>query len=426
MTIRCIEPAKAPIDADFHAMPSKSATHRALVAAALAEGVSTIKGPLDALDTRVTLAGIRALGVRVDERDGAFIVHGASGQLSGGAAIELGESGTSARFLTALAALGRRSSTLDGGRRLRERPIAELITALCSLGAAVEAVNGTAFPVSTGGSGVRGGDVALSGARSSQFASALLLAACAFERGLRLTVQPPRVSFAYVSLTVEMLERFGAVVTREEEACFSVAPQKLEARTLTVEGDHSAASYLCAAAAIVGGSVRILGLDARSLQPDARFLGDLASLGCRVVSDGEGVVVEGSGRVPAFSWDLADAPDLAPTAAVLALSAEGPCVLSGLHHLAFKESDRLAVLRENLERLGARVLTTDGTLSIVPPRRGESRAARIEVAGDHRIAMAFAVAGLALPGVTIDDPGVVAKSYPRFWDDFARLVRTGS
>ena len=426
MTIRGIEPAKAPIHAEFHAVPSKSATHRALVAAALAEGVSTIKGPLDAWDTRVTLAGIRALGVPVDERDGAWIVHGASGQLPGGAAIELGESGTSARFLTALAALGRRSSTLDGGGRLRERPIAELITALGSLGAAVEAANATAFPVSAGGASVRGGEVTLSGARSSQFASALLLAACAFERGLRLSVQPPRVSFAYVSLTVEMLERFGAVVTREDGACFSVAPQRLEAKTLTVEGDHSAASYLFAAAAIVGGSVRILGLDPRSLQPDVRFLGDLQSLGCRVVADAEGVVVEGSGRVPAFSWDLADAPDLAPTAAVLALFAEGPCVLSGLHHLAFKESDRLAVLRNNLELLGAEVRVTAGTLAIVPPRRGASRAARIEVSGDHRIAMAFAVAGLALPGVTIDEPDAVAKSYPRFWDDFARLVRTGS
>jgi 3-phosphoshikimate 1-carboxyvinyltransferase len=128
--------------------------------------------------------------------------------------------------------------------------------------------------------------------------------------------------------------------------------------------------------------------------------------------------------VPEFSWDLADAPDLAPTAAVLALFAEGPCVLSGLHHLAFKESDRLEALRSNLLRLGAQVHVTGGTLSIVPPRRGASGAAMIEVSGDHRIAMAFAVAGLALPGVTIDEAEVVAKSYPSFWDDFARLVRT--
>jgi 3-phosphoshikimate 1-carboxyvinyltransferase len=234
------------------------------------------------------------------------------------------------------------------------------------------------------------------------------------------------VSFAYVRLTVEILESFGAAVTREGDGYFSVAPQELQAKTFIVEGDHSAASYPSAAAAIVGGSVRIFGLDATSLQPDARFLRDLRSIGCRIVEDDEGVIVEGTGRVPEFSWDLADAPDLAPTAAVLALFAEGPCVLSGLHHLAFKESDRLEALRSNLERLGAHVHVTGGTLSIVPPRRGTSRAAMIEVSGDHRIAMAFAVAGLALPGVTIDEAEVVAKSYPWFWDDFARLIRTES
>jgi 3-phosphoshikimate 1-carboxyvinyltransferase len=168
------------------------------------------------------------------------------------------------------------------------------------------------------------------------------------------------------------------------------------------------------------------GLRLESAQPDARFVRDLATLGCRVEYDGTGVVVHGSGHVPAFSWDLADAPDLAPTAAVLALFAEGPCRLSGLEHIAFKESDRLAVLEDNLNRLGARAVVDRGALSIVPPPRGAAHAGRIMVAGDHRIAMAFAVAGLSVGGVTIDEPDAVAKSYPRFWADFAGLVRTGS
>ena len=152
----------------------------------------------------------------------------------------------------------------------------------------------------------------------------------------------------------------------------------------------------------------------------------MATLGCRVSYGGDGIVVEGSGRVPAFTWDLADAPDLAPTAAVLALFADGPCALSGLQHLTLKESDRLVVLRDNLDRLGARSLVEGGMLSILPPPRGAAHGGTIRVDGDHRIAMAFAVAGLAIPGVIIDDPGVVAKSYPRFWDDFAALVRTES
>jgi 3-phosphoshikimate 1-carboxyvinyltransferase len=223
-----------------------------------------------------------------------------------------------------------------------------------------------------------------------------------------------------------MLEAFGAVIATEEDAKYSVPPQLLRATTLTIEGDHSSASYLLAATAILGGRIRIRGLRADSSQPDARFLHDLTTVGCRVHSDGAGTMVEGSGRVSAFSWDLGDAPDLAPTAAVLALFAEGPCVLSGLQHLTMKESDRLRVLKENLARLGARAVIEDGTLSISPPPRGMAHAGTIRVEDDHRIAMAFAVAGLAVPGVTIDDPDAVAKSYPRFWDDFVTLVRIGS
>ncbi len=426
MARRCIEPAKGPVDSDFFAMPSKSATHRALVAAALAEGLSEIRGPLDADDTRRTLQGLRGLGVRVEERDRAWMVHGAAGALTGGGTIDLGASGTSARFLAALATLGERPSMLDGSPRLRERPMQELIRALSSMGATVEASEGLRFPLRVGGSPVRGGTVVLPGARSSQFASALLLAAPAFTQGLRLEIAPPRVSFSYVRMTVEMLEVFGARVGREGEAGFVVPPQPLRASTVEIEGDHSSASYLFGAAAILGGRVRIRGLRADSAQPDARFLCDLESLGCRIDYGADGIVVEGSGRVPSFTWDLSGAPDLAPTAAVLALFAEGPCALSGLQHLTMKESDRLAVLQENLNRLGARASVDAATLSIIPPKRGTIHGGTIRVADDHRIAMAFALAGLAIPGVSVDDPSVVAKSYPRFWDDLARLVKTGS
>jgi len=346
--------------------------------------------------------------------------------MAGGGTIDLGASGASARFLTALAALGDAPSILDGVPRLRERPMEELIRALSALGATVAASGGSAFPLRAGGSPVRGGAVALSGARSSQFASALLLASPAFRQGLCLEVAPPRVSFPYVRMSVEMLEAFGATIAMEGDARFVVPPQLLRATDVEIEGDHSSASYLFAAAAILGGRVAVRGLRANSAQPDARFPRDLASLGCRVDYGGVAIVVEGSGRLPPFVWDLADAPDLAPTAAVLALFAEGPCSLSGLRHLTLKESDRLALLEENLTRLGARASVEDSTLSIIPPSRGTFRGGTIRVAGDHRIAMAFALAGLAVPGVIIDAPGVVAKSYPRFWNDFAALVRTGS
>ena len=426
MATRCIDPAKGPVDADFLATPSKSATHRALAAAAVADGLSEIRGPLDADDTRRTLAGLRGLGVRIDELERVWKVYGAAGVLPGGGSIDLGASGTSARFLTALAALGREPSVLDGSARLRDRPMEELIQVLTAIGARVDASGGARFPLRAGGSRVRGGSVLLSGARSSQFASALLLAAPAFERGLRLEVVPPRVSFSYVRMTVEILEAFGASIATVGEGTFVVPPQPLKPTVVAIEGDYSSASYLFASAAILGGRVCVQGLNAKSAQPDARFLDDLRTLGCKVIAAGGRVVVEGEARVPAFALDLADAPDLAPTAAVLSLFAEGPCTLSGLRHLALKESDRLAAIQDNLDRLGARSSVEDGTLSVTPPPRRGLRGGTIEAHGDHRIAMAFALAGLAIPGVMIDDPGVVEKSYPKFWDDLGALVKTGS
>jgi 3-phosphoshikimate 1-carboxyvinyltransferase len=227
-------------------------------------------------------------------------------------------------------------------------------------------------------------------------------------------------------MTIGMLETFGGMVDTTQDGRFVVLPQTTRPANVEIEGDYSSASYLFAAAAIVGGRVTVRGLSPDSAQPDARFLHDLGSLGCTVAVDGEGVVIEGSGSFPAFAWDLEDAPDLAPTAAVLALFADGPSTLSGLKHLALKESDRMSVLRDNLTRLGARVSVTGGELSVFPPARGAMRAGTIRVAGDHRIAMAFAVAGLARSGIVIDDPSVVTKSYPRFWGDFAALLRTGS
>jgi 3-phosphoshikimate 1-carboxyvinyltransferase len=426
MAPRCIEPAKGPVEAHFRAMPSKSATHRALVAAALADGVSVIQRPLDADDTRRTLEGLRRLGVRIEEDHRDWIVRGAAGAPVGGGTIDLGASGTSARFLTALAALGGHRSVLDGSPRLRERPMDELLGALSRLGATIQTSGASVYPIRAGGSVVTGGAVTLSGARSSQFASALLLAAPAFQMGLRLVVVPPRVSFPYVRMTVEMLESFGARVDTIGEAEFSVARQRLRAATLRIEGDHSSASYMFAAAAILGGRIAMRGLRENSTQPDARFLKDLAALGCTITSAAEGVVLEAPGRIPAFAWDLADAPDLAPTAAVLAVFSGGPCTLSGLGHLPLKESNRLEALRDNVTRLGAQASVNGGTLTIVPPGRESFRGGTIEVADDHRIAMALAVAGLAIPGVVIDHPEVVTKSYPRFWNDLDALVRTGS
>lgn len=422
MAPRCIEPAKGPVDGDFRAVSSKSATHRALVVAALARGTSTIDLPLDADDTRRTREGLVALGVPVRVEGTSWRVDGVDARLPGGARIDLGASGTSARFLAALAALGEKPSVLDGSPRLRERPMVELITALKALGADATSREGGYLPVRAGGRRPRGGEIRLSGGRSSQFASALLMAGSAFERGLALEVVPPLVSFPYVEMTLATLRAFGVAVGRSGRASFTVAPGSIRACRLAIEGDHSAASYLLAAAALTGGVARVRGLARGSAQPDARFLDDLESLGCSVVDEGGSVRVRGPGRIPAFSWDLHDAPDLAPTACALALFAEGPCLLSGLDHLRLKESDRLAALAAAAGRLGARAEVRGGSIAVEPLRRVPPPGTTIEVVGDHRIAMAFAVAGLRCDGIVLDDGDVVAKSYPGFWEDFERLA----
>jgi 3-phosphoshikimate 1-carboxyvinyltransferase len=406
-------------------MPSKSVTHRALVAAALADGESTLLHPLDADDTRATRDALAALGVTIHTANDGWVVRGCGGRIPGGGALSLGESGTTMRLLAAVAALGAAPSRLDGAPRLRERPLRELASALKRLGASIHPDPETGgLPLTAGGSPVTGGAVSLPGSRSSQFASALLLIAPRLKEGLDLTIEPPAVSLPYVQLTADVLTAFGVRVARISELRWQVASGAFAGRDYPVEGDHSSASYFLAAAAVLGGRVRVRGLLSESAQPDARLGGILRDLGCRVDAGSDWVEVEGSGRIPSFDLELVDAPDLVPTLAVLALFAEGRCVLRGLAHLRHKESDRLELLARNLRTLGRHAIAFDDRLVVEspPPCLGGGR---ISTASDHRIAMAFAIAGMRIEGVAVEDPACVAKSNPDFWTQLAELAATG-
>lgn len=422
MAPRCIVPATRAVGGRCLAAPSKSWTHRALVAAALADGASRIERPLVADDTLRTRDAIRALGIEVLEREGAWIVEGRGGAIAGGARVDCGASGTTARFVTALAALAGRETRIDGDARLRARPMEELCAALRRLGADVRGP-GT-LPLEVGGARPRGGEVAIPGERSSQFASALLLVGASLVDGLDLTVLPPRASFSYALLTAEVLARFGIEAEHDGHGRFRVEHGLARAADVVVDGDYSSASYLFAAAAIAGGRVVVQGLGPGSRQPDARFLADLAALGCEVTRSGDEIEVAASGTIRPFDLRYDDAPDLAPTAAALALCAEGESVLRGLRNLRHKESDRLAVLAANAARLGAAVRLEDDLLAIRPPAR-LADGVEIDVAGDHRIAMAFALVGLGRTPLTLSDAGVVAKSYPGFWEDLGALGLAG-
>jgi len=423
VSYRAIQPRNKAVSATLRIAPSKSVTHRALVAAALASGHSVIVDPLDADDTRTTAEGLASLGFRVDLRGARWELEGLDGRVPGGGTIALGDSGTSFRFLTAVAGIGETSSRLDGSPRLRQRPVQELAGALSSLGARIALTpGGGGLPLRAGGCPVRGGSVVLPAGRSSQFTSALLLIGSRLPGGLEIVLAPPAVSLPYVEVTVRVLREFGVRIERTGELRWRVSEGGYRGREFRVEGDHSSASYFLAAAAILGGRVRAEGLDPDSAQPDARLQRILHDLGCRVRSGPDWVEIEGSGRIRPFDLDLSDAPDLVPTLAVLALFADGPSAMRGVGHLRIKESDRLETLAGNLRRLGRDASTTEDALLVGPDSSRRPKGAMIETASDHRMAMAFAIAGLRIPGVTIDDADCVAKSNPDFWKDFSRLT----
>jgi 3-phosphoshikimate 1-carboxyvinyltransferase len=404
--------------------PSKSLTQRVLVAAALAGQGSTVRSPLDAEDPRLLFAALRHAGFRLVWEAGSIVASGRDRVESG--TFFLGNNGTGARFLLAQLATLPGRWVLDGGERLRERPIAPLVAALTRLGARIEPVRGPAptLPLTISGLALAGGEVALDASSSSQFVSALLLLGAVLQDGLVVRLAAPPPSRPYLDLTAEVLEAFGARVAEGASGTtFSVRGGGLAPAEITVEGDWSAAAFPLAAAAVAGGKVEVAGLRRASRQGDAAVLGILERAGCRGVSLPDGVALAGpaTGTVTA---DLRDTPDLFPALAVVVATAGGR--LEGLEGLATKESDRLTVMTKHLGALGFSVDRGEGWFASPGgvPRRASPHAP-LDPAADHRIAMALAVAGCVVGGVRVLEPACVAKSWPEFWGVWEALVSEG-
>jgi 3-phosphoshikimate 1-carboxyvinyltransferase len=415
--LRLLPSVDRPLDARINAPRSKSVTHRALIAAALAEGDSEVVYPLDARDTRVTAAGLEALGIPVLTHTGCWTVRGSGGRIAGKGRLDLEESGTSLRLLLAVAALGAEVSLLDGTPRLRRRPLTELISTLRDRGAHISS---DCLPLEVGGTPLRGGSLHVDGSRSSQFTSALMLIGPCLEGGLRLRMNAPPVSLPYVELTRAVMREFGVETTEPEPLTWQVPEGRYRARSFDVDGDHSSASYFMAAPLLTGGCVRVEGIDPASCQADAVFPRILEDLGARVRRGDHWIEIRSDRGVPAFDLSMRHAPDLVPTLAVLGLFSEGPSVIRDIGHLRLKESDRVQQLAINLRRLGRPIQIDGDDLNIGAP--AELGAAQIDTAGDHRIAMAFALAGLRVEGLTLDDVDCVAKSNPRFWADWNEMI----
>jgi 3-phosphoshikimate 1-carboxyvinyltransferase len=420
-----IEPwTEAPPRAVARVPGSKSLTNRALVVAALAEGPSVLRNALDCEDTQVMVAALRAIGIEVghDVSSALITVRGCSAVIpSREASIYVANSGTSLRFLTAMLATGVGTFHLDGTPRMRQRPVSDLLVALNRLGAVARSDLETGCPpVTIEASGLAGNEVFVRGDISSQFLSAVLMALPAARETSVVEVQGVLVSQPYIAMTLAVMESFGVTVNNRKFRRFDVQPAHYKGCDYAVEPDASAASYFFALAALKGGAVTVEGLGTASIQGDMAFVDVLEHMGCTVSREPKRTTVIG-GPLRAVDVDMNAFSDTVMTQAVVALFAEGVSRIRNVAHIRHKETDRIAALATELRKLGARVDEQPDGLVIDPPAPGQLHAARIATYNDHRMAMSFALAGLRIPGVTILDPGCVAKTYPGFWTDLERL-----
>ena len=361
------------------------------------------------------------MGIHIDDTSkDQIIVSGSRGSFKPGAdQIFLGNSGTSMRLLAAVAALGRGKFTLTGTDRMAERPIQDLIEALQQLGVRIRSLNHNGCPpLEIMGEKIRGGAVTINCRTSSQYLSALLLIAPYTDRGLEIRVTEGPVSRPYVDMTIDVMDKFGVPVDRRGYEWFKVTGgQVYRAGAYPVEPDGSQAGYFWAAAAICGTEIKVKGVTADSRQGDVNFANLLASMGCDIAAEPDGITVSGK-SLRAIDVDMGDMPDMVPTLAVVAAFAEGTTRIRNVSHLKAKESDRLAAVVNELVKLGVDARCSADELIVTG---GSPHGAEIETYGDHRIAMSFAVAGLVSPGVFIRDENCVKKSFPDFWNVFKGL-----
>lgn len=413
VTPRSVPPIRHRIDARVRVPASKSLANRELLLSALAGGRSEVHlGPLDpGDDVRTMRDALVALGYPVDARASGVVRISGGHPREGAATVDARDAGTVARFVTALAATRAGRTTIDGSERMRERPIGALARALRALGAQLE---GERFPLTVSGP-LRGGRVDVPGHESSQFASALMLVGARTSEGLEMRIPGSIVSAPFLELTVKALESRGVRVERPASGTFRIAAQDIDARRVAIPGDATAASYPAAAAAILGGRVTIENVGAHGAggQGDVRFFEILERMGCVVSSAFSGTTLRREGALYGIRENVRDISDTFPTLAVVAACANGRSELLGVGHTRRQESDRIAAVSAGLRALGARVTEYAEGIAIDPaPLHGGT----VDAAGDHRIAMAFSILGLAVPGVAIEGAASVSKTFPGFFD----------
>ncbi len=429
-----IQPVERAFSASITPPASKSLSNRALVLAALSSGQSVVRNLLLADDTRVMIDGLRKLGFDLtlhEETPAAATIIGQGGKIPAASAdLFCGNSGTTIRFLSAVCALGKGAFKLDGVERMRQRPIGELMQMLRDLGVRSKFLERAGFPpVEIDADGLPGGLIQFGAAQSSQFLSAVLMIAPFVRHELKVDLIGRQTSWPYVAMTMQLMDEFGLTPELLRDASTGlprqiVVPQGQYAATeYRVEPDASNATYFMAAAAMHEGSqVVIRGLGRGSLQGDVGFTEVLKRMGATVHMQRDCVTIAGSGLLRGIEVDLSPMPDTAQTLAVTALLAQGTTTIRGLHTLRVKETDRLEAMATELKRLGAQAEIEGDTLRIDPPEH--ILPAEVQTYDDHRMAMSFALAAAAAPGIVIKDAQCVQKTYPNFFEDLQQVLGT--
>ncbi len=424
-----VPPFTCPASGSATVPGSKSITNRALVMAALADGVTLLENCLFSEDTEIMVKALQDLGFDVQPDPAALTIRvsGLSGQIPAKQAnLHVGNSGTSARFLAALCCLGQEGTyTLDGVPQMRKRPIADLADALNQLGADVQTQDGFA-PLLIRPNGLAGGQARIDATASSQFVSALVLVAPYAKNGIRIAMTETSVRRGYIDLTLEMLKQFGTPADSIEASLdgYRIAPSqpyRCEQPSYAVEGDASAASYFFALPLAVGGSVEIVGVTKNSLQGDIAFARRLEEIGARIEWRERSALCSydlTKGRAAPFSGDFYPYSDTFLTAAALAPLLSGPSSIEGIEHTRHQECDRIAAMAQGLQRAGQEASETPGSLAITP---APLQPATIDTFHDHRVAMSFAILGShdargdGSPWLQIEDPTCCRKTFPEFF-----------
>ncbi len=406
---------------------SKSLTNRALLIASLADGTTTLANALFSDDSHYFINALKSLGfdIALDPDNLSMKVTGLCGRIPASKAeLFIGNAGTAARFLTAFLTLGKGEYLLDGDARMRERPIGDLAYALAQLGGNVSPCSFVGGgpdhgpicpPLKVVSSGLPGGKIKIAGNISSQYLSALLMVAPYAQSPIEIEVVTELNSKPYVDMTLSIMSDFGVEVEREGYHFFSISNSNYESRlTYPIESDTSTASYFFAVPAICGGTVSIENISRKSVQGDIAFLDVLAQMGCSIAKKNNAIEVTGPSEIHGVDVDMRDISDTAQTLAVIAPFASTPTRIRGIASARFKETDRVSAVCAELTRLGVKVDEHEDGMTIYPD--DEIQPATVQTYNDHRMAMAFSLIGLRVPGITIENPGCVSKTFPEFFN----------